>query len=120
MIPPVAGYVSDRTVAKYGRRKPYILVGTVCCSLLILVLPACKSIGAFALVWFCLQTSSNFGSSAFLGLLPDVVPPEELGNVSGILAACTAFGQLVGAGIGSGLKTIGLLNVYVALAVVRT
>ena len=119
VIPPVAGYVSDRTVTKYGRRKPYILVGTVCCSLLILLLPACKSIGAFALVWFCLQTSSNFGSSAFLGLLPDVVPPEELGNVSGILAACTAFGQLVGAGIGSGLKTIGLLNVYVALAVVH-
>ena len=30
-----------------------------------------------------------------------------------------SIGQLVGAGIGSGLKSIGLLNVYVALAVVH-
>ena len=119
VIPPVAGYVSDRTVTRYGRRKPYIVIGTICCSLLILLLPACKTIGAYATIWFCLQTSSNFGSSAFLGLLPDVVPKEQLGNVSGILAACTAFGQLIGAGLGSGLKHVGVLNVYIGLAFVH-
>eukprot|EP00943_MAST-04B_sp_MAST-4B-sp1_P009909 g9909.t1 len=116
VIPPIAGYLSDRTNTPYGRRKPYIVIGTIICSLLVTVLPACETVGAYAFVWFFLQTSSNFGSSAFLGLLPDIVPQDELGNVSGILAACTAVGQLIGAGIGSELKKIGLQNAHIALA----
>ena len=35
---PVMGYISDNTVSKYGRRKPYIFVGAILCGILFILM----------------------------------------------------------------------------------
>ena len=67
---------------------------------IMLILPACKSVAMFSFFWFLLQTASNFGSSAFLGLLPDTVPEDDLGNASGIMSVSAAVGQMLVRGPG--------------------
>ncbi len=119
IVPPVAGWLSDRTNTRWGRRRPYIVCGTIGCAICLLILPMCTSLGGFAFVWFLTQTASNFGSSAFLGLLPDTVPAAELGDASGIMAVSTALGQVLGAVAGLSRNTIGLFGAYCMLAVIH-
>lgn len=39
IVQPIIGYYSDKTWGRFGRRKPYIMVGTILCCLALLFLP---------------------------------------------------------------------------------
>ena len=39
IVQPIIGYYSDKTWNRLGRRKPYILVGTILCCIALLLLP---------------------------------------------------------------------------------
>ena len=62
-----------------GRRRPFILVGTVAFSINILVLSACDTMPALTFVWMLAQFTSNIASASFVGLLPDAVDKTQLG-----------------------------------------
>eukprot|EP00949_MAST-11_sp_MAST-11-sp1_P003302 g3302.t1 len=119
ILPPVVGLVSDRTRTRWGRRRPYMVAGTICCSITILFLPLCSSVATFSLVWVIVQVASNTGSGAFVGLIPDVIQKEQLGEVSGVLGATAALGQLLGSLLGMLTDSIGLGGVYTMLALVH-
>jgi len=110
IVPPLAGYLSDRTATRYGRRKPYILFGTIGCSIGIVMLGYCTNKIILSICWVLLTTCSNFGSTSFYALLPDVVPEEEMGKSSGIIAANSAIGQMIGASIGLYLNAPNTVN----------
>jgi maltose/moltooligosaccharide transporter len=39
IVQPIIGYYSDKTWGRFGRRKPYIMVGTILCCIALLLLP---------------------------------------------------------------------------------
>jgi MFS family permease len=119
LSPPIAGYMSDRTITKYGRRKPYICIGTIGCSVFIILLGYCNDVVSLCVCWVFLTLFSNFGSTAFYALMPDVVPPQDLGKTSGIIAVNTSIGQIISAGLGIWLDEITKNNVYILLAAVH-
>ncbi len=84
LLQPLFGTLSDRTVTRWGRRRPYILIGGVIAAFLI---PGVGLIPSYALLFviYCLlQVSTNFAQGAFQGLIPDVVPENHHGTASGI------------------------------------
>jgi Na+/melibiose symporter-like transporter len=84
LLQPLFGTLSDRTVTRWGRRRPYILVGGLLAALLI---PGVGLISSYALLFvvYCLlQVSTNFAQGAFQGLIPDVVPENRHGVASGV------------------------------------
>jgi Na+/melibiose symporter-like transporter len=84
VLQPFFGTLSDRTVTRWGRRRPYILVGGLIAAVLI---PGVGLIASYALLFviYCLlQVSTNFAQGAFQGLIPDVVPENRHGTASGI------------------------------------
>jgi MFS family permease len=100
LITPVAGALSDRSRSRFGRRRPFMLVGTLI-NILFLVMIAGFGSGSniwlFMLCYMGIQLGNNWSGGPYAGLIPDVVPREKRGSASGWLGLMTAIGTLVGA-----------------------
>ncbi|RPI34435.1 MAG: MFS transporter, partial [Chloroflexota bacterium] len=92
LMQAVWGLLSDRSTLPWGRRRPFILVGTlanIVCMSLVGFSIGMEGMGGF---WFLFtvaifsQLSSNMGQSAQQGLIPDLVPEKKRGLFSGIKA----------------------------------
>jgi len=83
-VQPIAGAISDRSGFSWGRRRPYILLGT---TLLILLLPGVGLTGSYIAIFaiYCLmQVSSNTAQGPYQAFIPDLVPGGRRGLASGI------------------------------------
>src|SRR5437763_2835050 len=85
---PLFGMLSDRTrgwLAAWGRRRPYILLGTLVNVGALICMALATDIPSLSLGFILLQFSSNVAQAPFHALLPDIVPPEQRGVASGIM-----------------------------------
>jgi MFS family permease len=110
--PPIVGYFSDRTKSRFGKRKPYMVIGSFLLVITMLFLPKVTNLKSYVILYVLMQFFSNISSSANLGLLPDLVPQEQLGRASGMMGAMGATGQLFGASSGLLISRIGLESVF--------
>jgi len=80
------GMLSDRSTLRWGKRRPFILLGTLGNIAAIIAVGASPSyIFLFAALVFS-QIASNVAHGAEQGLIPDLVPEEHRGRFSGIKA----------------------------------
>lgn len=99
-ITPVAGALSDRSRSRWGRRRPFMAVGTIVNILFLLLiagLGAGSNIWLFLLCYMGIQLGNNWSGGPYAGLVPDVVPADQRGRASGWLALMSAIGTLIGA-----------------------
>jgi MFS family permease len=96
LIQPTVGSISDYTVSRWGRRKPYIVIG----SLLDLVFLAgialsntVLMLGAFAAL---LAFSTNIARGPFQGYVPDLVPEKQVGLASAMVGLMQILGNVTG------------------------
>lgn len=95
------GIISDRSVSRWGRRRPFIVLSTFINLVFIggviyITTLADKASAAgvinlqgfyfLLIVSILLQISSNIGQAAQQGVIPDVIPPEKRGKFSGVKA----------------------------------
>ena len=86
LVQPAAGLLSDRSTSPWGRRRPYIFLGTML-DLLFLTMVALS--GNYWLLFFSvalLQFSSNIAHGALQGLIPDLVPHSQRERASAVKA----------------------------------
>ncbi len=98
---PIAGALSDRTTTRFGRRRPYIVVGTVGDVLFLVGLALSGTFGLVLIFYFLLQAASNTAQGPYQGLMPDVVPEAQRGTASGYFGVANVVGLLAGT-LGSG------------------
>jgi MFS family permease len=96
LVQPTIGTISDYTTSRWGRRKPYIVIGTALDFLFILGLATSNTVLALAAFLALLQLSSNFAQGPFQGYLPDMVPPSQVGLASGLVGAMQVLGVVGG------------------------
>lgn len=107
---PLFGLLSDRTTARLGRRRPYIIGGTLVNVVGLgvmaflpdalirdhsgqIISPALIAlIGSLMLV----QLANNAAAAPFHALLPDLVPPGQRGTASGIMGLAYWLGTVGG------------------------
>jgi len=144
-VQPLSGMLSDRSTLRWGRRRPFIAIGTVLdLAFLALIAASPAFIGspldarlkpllgvstAYVVLLagiVLLQFSSNLAQGALQGLLPDLIPEHERGRSSGVKAVfelLPAFlvifvGPLVDAGrIG---WTVGIIGAALTLTMLIT
>jgi len=100
LFAPLFGYLSDNCTHRWGRRRPFLVVGTVgvvvCLSGMMLV----QNVVLFGAFYIAMQTFGNLASCPFNALIPDVVPHEQRGTASGYLGAAYSTGTLTGTVVG--------------------
>lgn len=95
VVQPIAGAISDRSGFRWGRRRPFILLGIM---FLIMLLPGVGLAGSYAaiLVVYCLmQVSNNTAQGPYQGFIPDLVPEGKRGRASGIKTLLEIVGGAV-------------------------
>jgi MFS family permease len=107
LVQALMGMLSDRSTLRWGRRRPFILVGTL------LNMACLVAIGASSSYWFLFgvavlsQIASNIAHGAEQGLIPDLVPEDRRGRFSGVksimellpvIIVAFTVGKLVAAG----------------------
>ena len=99
LISPLAGYYSDRTCSRMGRRVPYILVGNLVLFLCMGAMWLARTnLHGYAYLFLLLIAviALNVAYTGFTGLVSDVVPSSQMGFASGIMGAMTAAGAVAG------------------------
>jgi Na+/melibiose symporter-like transporter len=93
-VQPAAGSMSDRSHFRWGRRRPYILMGTI---VVLLSLPGIAFNRGILLVVFAyciIQLGGNVAQSAYQGFIPDLVPMKFHGRASGMKGLMEIFGSV--------------------------
>jgi len=93
---PLAGRISDRTAARFGRRRTWILTGALSGALAVFALGFTTEVWQVAVVWSLTQALFNFQQAATSALLADQVPALKRGTVSGTVGLAAALGPLLG------------------------
>ncbi|WP_436500775.1 MFS transporter [Actinokineospora sp. HUAS TT18] len=111
---PVWGALSDRTTSRFGRRVPWIVVGSVGGVAGLLVLAAADGIGLMITGWCLVQLTLNAPLAALSAAIPDQVPEARRGTAGGYFG----LAQMVGVMAGTGLAVAGgsIVGGYLACA----
>jgi MFS family permease len=120
LVQPTIGSISDYTVSRYGRRKPYILIGTTLDLVFLVGLATSNTVLAVAAFVTLLQFSSNFAQGPFQGYVPDLVPAPQVGLASGMVGLFTILGVVTGTAVASiGIATDNFVIPTIALGVIE-
>jgi MFS family permease len=125
VVQPTVGMISDYTVTRWGRRKPYIVIGASLDVVFLIGLALSQTYLMILVFLVLLQFSSNFAQGPFQGYVPDLVPAKQVATASGLMGVMIVMGQIAGVGvatIGLGLNlalaTVGLGLIELATALV--
>ncbi len=78
IIQPIIGAMSDRTWSpRWGRRKPYFLVGALGCSLCLFFYPFCMALWMAVLLLWLLDASNNTAMEPYRAFIADKLPPAQ-------------------------------------------
>lgn len=114
---PVFGYVSDRTRTRWGRRKPYLLIGSavlLVASIAVFAIPGSVAADATRLVvWFAVFTilaemSDSLINANYGALLPELFPAERTRAKAN---AIRQIGQLIAMILALGMTPVLARNV---------
>ena len=77
LVQPVVGYLSDKTWNRLGRRKPYFLIGAICASLALLVMPNSPGLWFAAGMLWIMDASINITMEPMRAFVGDMLPDDQ-------------------------------------------
>jgi MFS family permease len=95
-IQPTIGVISDHTVSRWGRRKPFIAIGATLDLLFLAGIGSANSYLALVAFLIAIQFSSNFAQGPFQGLIPDLVPQRQVAFASALVGIMQTGGFVLG------------------------
>ena len=99
VIQPLVGTTSDRLRTRWGRRRPFMLLFTPLSALFLLLTPAAANLPAparLAAVVACIFLFTiffNVAQDPYMALMPDLIPKQQRGRVTGLWTFIGVFGQ---------------------------
>jgi MFS family permease len=128
LVQPTIGSLSDYTISRWGRRKPYIFIGSCLDLLFLYAIATSNALVAIAAFYVLLQVSSNFAQGPFQGYVPDLVPAPQVGLASALVGLMQVLGNVIGFGVAAvaialdqfvlGTLALGVLEFVTMLSVV--
>ena len=95
-ITPIAGALSDRTRTRFGRRTPWIVVGSLVGGTSLMISSQMQTLWTIIFFWVLAGASLNSMQAALTTIIADRFPEKERGTVSGFVGAGMTSGGTVG------------------------
>ncbi len=96
LIQPTVGYISDYTVSRWGRRKPYIVFGSLLDVVFLMGIAMGNTVLMLAVFVLLLAVSTNIARGPFQGYVPDLVAEPQVGMASGMVGLMQVVGNVTG------------------------
>lgn len=98
---PVAGRLSDLTMSRFGRRRPWMLAGAIVFVAAMLIVAFAGSVGVLLAGWCLAQLAGNFVLAPLMATIADQVPGPQRGSVSANVGIMQNVGVLAAAFLAS-------------------
>jgi MFS family permease len=119
---PAFGALSDRIRLPFGRRKPWVILGTLgniigLVGLAFLIQPdRPSSLVGWTLAFLLVELFSNVATAPYSAIIPDLVPAEQRGSASGWMGIMTILGLFIGGLMGFLMEPLGgIRGIYFVL-----
>ena len=111
LIQPIIGYLSDNTWSpKYGRRKPYFLIGAILASITLFFMPHSPILWVAAGLLWILDSSINISMEPFRALVADKLPESQRSNGFVIQTLIIGIGTSVASNLPWLVNKLGVSN----------
>ena len=77
IIQPIVGAMSDKTTSRFGRRRPFFLIGAIICSICLFAMPYSSSIWMAAGILWILDAGNNITMEPYRAFVSDKLPSEQ-------------------------------------------
>ena len=94
--PPLFGALSDRTTSRFGRRRPWILAGTLLMAITLLLLGYASTLLVVTLAWTLVNIGQDMQVGGYEAIIPEHVPERQRGGAYGLLVLATPLSQIGG------------------------
>jgi len=119
-VQPTVGAMSDYAVTKWGRRKPFIVFGSLLDVVFLLGIAYSNSLVALTAFVILLNFSTNIARGPFQGYVPDLVAEPQVGMASALVGIMQIAGNITGYGLAAASAITGYLPfALLAVAVVE-
>lgn len=112
---PLTGALSDRTTSRFGRRKPWILAGTLLFAASLVALGLQTTLVGIGITWSLAISGFCMASAGITAMIADQVPVDQRGFVSAWVSAPQAIGTVLGLALVL-ILGVGLLGGYILVA----
>ena len=102
---PLFGALSDKTNTKFGRRTPYIFIGTICAVLFFIFLPLIDTLWLFILMLLLVLLSMSIFRSPAVALMPDVTCKPYRSKANAVINLMGTAGGMIVLVFGTIFKT---------------
>ncbi|HEV8545175.1 MAG TPA: MFS transporter [Candidatus Limnocylindrales bacterium] len=96
IIQPTVGAISDYTVSRWGRRKPYIVFGSLLDLVFLGGIATANSVVILAAFAAVLSISTNIARGPFQGYVPDLISEKQVGMASALVGLMQILGNVTG------------------------
>lgn len=77
LVQPIIGYLSDNTWGKWGRRRPFFMIGAILASIALFVMPNSPVLWVAAGTLWIMDASINISMEPFRAFVGDLLPSEQ-------------------------------------------
>jgi MFS family permease len=96
LVQPTVGSISDYTISRWGRRKPYIVVGSLLDLVFLFGIATANSVLMLAAFTALFAFSTNIARGPFQGYVPDLVADRQVGMASAMVGLMQILGNITG------------------------
>src|SRR6266496_6455149 len=102
IVNPLVGAISDYATFRMGRRRPFMIIGTILNVVVLAAfafspaLPSGILLFMFALLFLLLQFTNNLANSPWSAIIADNVPTQQRGVTAGFNGLFTLLGTIIG------------------------
>ncbi|MDU0347301.1 MFS transporter [Actinomyces sp. MRS3W] len=112
----IFGQISDRTMWRWGRRRPWLVIGILGMTVGLAIMGLTNTVPAVAAGWLIAQIGANAALAPFVAVLSDQVPEFQRARISSMISIAQNLAILIATYLSNGLRH-NLEVLYIAPAI---